>query len=1181
MFRKYFFTLLVVTSTLCSNLFADKSVPESVITDIGKQLIRQSKWIGNQYAEYTVDGEWHFGSKVGWLSGFIGGEYWIQYELTGDERFKKLALSRADMLLKDAGIDRTHDMGFIFLPTVVEAFKKTGEEKYRTAGLLAAEMLAKRFNENGNFIRAWGKLGEPKKSGWMIIDTMMNLELLFWAAMESGNSKYYEIAYKHALTTLEETVRANASSYHVVEFNPQTGAVEKKRTHQGNADESTWGRGQAWGIYGFANAYKFTKDERFLTISRKMADYFIAHLPEDMVNYWDLDLSGSDVRRDASAAAIATSGMLILSEMLPDYTDARYYENTASKITTSLVDKYLYTKSTRGIEQGLLLKTIYHNPKKWGVSESFPAGDYYFMESVQKLVDLDKIRSPFVDLDERQVVNINQGWGYLENNFSNLSDLKFISDEWKSINLPHTWNAFDAVDATPGYRRDASWYKKTIFLPELTKGQEVLLSFEGVNLTSDVYINGKRAGGYVGGYLGFDVNITDYVRYDQENEIYIRVDNSVNPTIVPSQKADFFIYGGITRDVFLKLVPAVSISDMDVNISKVSKSSARTEVVLSVDNTGKRRSDQINIQVKDSAGKTVLSYKKKKTIKAGSNDIKISLSKLKNPHLWSPDDPHLYTVTAKIGESGDWLTDKIGYRWFEFEEHGPFKLNGERMLLKGTHRHEEWAGYGNAMPNSLHIKDMQMIKDVGANFVRLAHYPQDPAVYAACDSLGLLVWDEVPWCRGGVGPVDWQNNTMNMLEDMIDQNRNHPSVILWSMGNEVYWMPDFEGGGEIDEIRNFMIKMHLRAKELDPSRMTSTRKFYEGADIVDVFSPSIWAGWYGGYYKNFEKAIAKSRKDYSRFFHMEYGGSSHVGRHNETPITGSGTIDPEGWEEDENQVQVKNVARTSNWDENYIVDLFDWHLNVSAKMDWLTGNAQWAFKDFGTPLRPENSIPYINQKGIVDREGKPKDSYYTFKSYWVDEPDFVYIESHTWTERIGPSGKAKEISVFSNCEIVELIHNGVSLGERVRDKSKFPAQGLTWDVVFTEGENTLLAHGYATGNLIDSDTLEVKYWYSKPEKPNHIELSASKLSDGNYLVAATVVDKNGRRCLDYEELVYFDLSGSGKLLVDLGTPTGSSVIEFANGQASVVYKPVPGESATIEARNQSFKGDYIRIGEND
>jgi len=254
MFRKYFFTLLVVTSTLCSNLFADKSVPESAITDIGKQLIRQSQWIGDQYAEYTVNGEWHFGSKIGWLSGFIGGEYWIQYELTGDEQFKKLALARADMLLKDAGIDRTHDMGFIFLPTVASAFKKTGAEKYRIAGLLAAEMLSRRFNENGKFIRAWGKLGEPKKSGWMIIDTMMNLELLFWAAMESGNSKYYEIAYKHALTTLDETIRANASSYHVVEFNPQTGEVEKKRTHQGNADESTWGRGQAWEIYVLTKA---------------------------------------------------------------------------------------------------------------------------------------------------------------------------------------------------------------------------------------------------------------------------------------------------------------------------------------------------------------------------------------------------------------------------------------------------------------------------------------------------------------------------------------------------------------------------------------------------------------------------------------------------------------------------------------------------------------------------------------------------------------------------------------------------------------------------------------------------------------------------------------------------------------------------------------------------------------
>ena len=311
--------------------------------------------------------------------------------MTGDEALKTRAIKHADQLIPHATLDYTHDMGFIFLPTCVKTFQITAEEKYRQAGIQAAEMLAKRFNKNGKFIRAWGKLGNPYRKGWMIIDTMMNLELLFWAAEETGNKEFYEIARAHAITAMNEIVRENYSSYHLIEWDPDTGDLIKKRTHQGYKDESTWARGQAWGIYGFANTYHRTQDKRFLNTSIKMADYFISFLPEDFVPYWDLDLSGKDVLRDASAGAIAASGMFLLAELVETEKHKEKYLDYAEKITTSLIQDYLFTESKRKTEEGILLHIIYNFNKNQAVDESYPAGDFYFIEAVKKLWDKNKL----------------------------------------------------------------------------------------------------------------------------------------------------------------------------------------------------------------------------------------------------------------------------------------------------------------------------------------------------------------------------------------------------------------------------------------------------------------------------------------------------------------------------------------------------------------------------------------------------------------------------------------------------------------------------------------------------------------------------------------------------------------------------------------------------------------------
>ncbi|WP_264524311.1 glycoside hydrolase family 2 protein [Flavobacterium sp. N502536] len=770
--------------------------------------------------------------------------------------------------------------------------------------------------------------------------------------------------------------------------------------------------------------------------------------------------------------------------------------------------------------------------------------------------------------------NLNENWLYLENNTSSPDQAK-KADHWSKLNLPHTWNAEDATDLNPGYRRDASWYQKKLNLPKIDQNQRYYLYFEGSNVTTKVYVNGTEAGGHIGGYIGFTIEITPFIK-EGNNEILVRVDNSYDIEIIPSQKSDFFIYGGITRDVWLLSKYKNHIEDLKITTPEVSAKKASLNIVAKTNHSDPSKELTLTVILKNPKGKKVAT----KTIPVTANSSTIAFDNIKNPELWDIDTPNLYSVTAILAEKNqirDSVNEKTGFRWFEFKDHGPFYLNGKRLLLRGTHRHEEEAGVGAAMSNAQHRADMQSIKKMGANFVRLAHYPQDPEVYKACDELGLLVWDELPWCRGGIGGKLWQTNTKNMLAEIINQNYNHPSIIIWSLGNEMNWLPDFPDGDNTDRTNVFLKELNDIAHKMDPTRKTAIRKYYEGSQIVDVFSPSIWSGWYSGSYKSYQKAIDVYKKEYKHFIHAEYGGDSHVGRHSENPVTGENIIKAEGWEEAIVQTKVANIAQIGDWSENYIVDLFDWHLHISENDPSFVGNIQWAFKDFATPLRPEDDIPYMNQKGLTDRNGNPKDAYYVFKSYWGKEP-FAYIESHTWTERQGPENTPRTISVFSNCEKVTLFHQQKSLGEKKRNLSLYPANGLTWDVNFLKGENILIAVGETKDGKKVTDTLKVNYRFNKNDTATALQLSSEKLKNGNYLVTAIAIDHNNLRCLDYEESVYFQCLKGGKTMKNQGTPTGSESIKMANGKASIEVVP-DGSGIPIEmtALNQSFKGEYLKI----
>jgi beta-galactosidase len=768
----------------------------------------------------------------------------------------------------------------------------------------------------------------------------------------------------------------------------------------------------------------------------------------------------------------------------------------------------------------------------------------------------------------RRVVNLDRGWSYAARRAATPAALGDIAG-WTPVDLPHTWNALDATDDVPGYRRDAGWYRRALDVSGSPADARLMLHFEGANTVADVWVNGARAGGHVGGYVGFDVDVTPLVHRDRPNEVMVRVSNATNPGLIPSNRNDYVIYGGLTRDVWLRVLPPTSLGRVTVRTPSVTAASATATVEVPVAVNAAGLTVEVVLRAPD--GRVV-----GRVQRPAADTTRLTLPVVKAPRLWSPESPALYTVSVALKRGAalvDSTSERTGFRFYRFEPNGPFYLNGRRLLLRGTHRHEEAAGLGAALADSMHRADMAAIKEMGANFVRLGHYPQDPEVYRAADSLGLLLWDELPWSRGGLGDSTWMANTRRLLAEQIDQNRNHPSIVLWSMGNEVADVLDADDHSERTDpkaIEAFMAELSAIAHRMDPSRPTATRKFDAGFQAVDVYSPSIWAGWYGGQYRDYERSITAAHAKFPRLLHMEYGADALYGRHSETSNADvradSGTAERVG-------KLVANAARDGDWSESYQTDLVDWHLTVSERLPWLTGTAQWAFRDFATPLRPENPIPYVNQKGLVTRDGLKKDAYYVYRARWTTSPKFAWIVSHTWTERSGPKGVAREVRVYSNCARVELSNNGTSLGTKARTAGDFPAEGLRWPVTFAAGSNLLVAR-CAGVDAPAEDGIAVNYSYDGFGKPDHIELREEWVGRDGWRVSAVVVDAGGKRVLDFAGRVYFAAGDGVALVDDRGTPTGTASIQAANGRAAI---EVRGDIGWVEARTQDINGAHRRV----
>lgn len=648
-------------------------------------------------------------------------------------------------------------------------------------------------------------------------------------------------------------------------------------------------------------------------------------------------------------------------------------------------------------------------------------------------------------------------------------DWQFTLDEpangnWKQVDIPHTWNNEDAFDENPGYNRAVGWYRKII---DLNTNQEkiYIIKFEAANQLSEVYINGKSLVKHAGGYTAFTVDITPYLTSGRD-EIMVRVDNSHNADI-PPLKGDFNFYGGIYRDVWLiELNPVhfnfgdYASSGIFVTTPQVSESSASVKIEGNIKNeTGSKQNLTVINRLLDAQGKIVTEQQKKLTGNSEKIIFTATFDSILSPKLWHPDHPHLYTLISEIKQNDkvlDRLSTPVGFRWFSFDADSGFYLNGERLKLMGVNRHQDYKGRGNALSNARHVADIKLAKEAGSNFLRTAHYPQDPAVLEACDRLGLLVSMEIPIDHEITDTPAFYENSIFMQREMIRQYFNHASIIIWAYMNEMLlgrnWEEDQE---EIKKITDFARKMEDITRQEDASRYTmipnhGNFELYHKAGLTEI--PMI-VGWnlYYGWYEN----------DLS-------GLGEFLDIHHQTLPDKPAIVTEYGAGSDP-QIRTQNPIRfdfSIEWQNQFLQS----NLRQIMERPFVAGSAVWNLFDFGSESR-NDAVPTINSKGLMTFDRQPKDAYYLLQSWLKDEP-VIRIGSREWNQRIGKASESdrgistQKVRVYGNTAEAELFINGKSLGS-----NKFKNHIAEWSVPFCNGRNLLQARSKADGKIIEDAAL--------------------------------------------------------------------------------------------------------------
>jgi beta-galactosidase len=642
-------------------------------------------------------------------------------------------------------------------------------------------------------------------------------------------------------------------------------------------------------------------------------------------------------------------------------------------------------------------------------------------------------------------------------------------DSETDVTVPHTWNA-DQFDRDPAdYDRDRKRYRTTIEGPTAEDGRQ-LLHFEGANQTSEVFVDGRLVGTHRGGYTAFTVDVTDYLTPGERSTLEVAVDNE-HDADVPPLDADFTFFGGLYRPVWLVETRPVRVdgsaygsSGVYVDTPTVDDDAATVRVRADVRN---HLSEAVSVDVTHRVldeGTVLAEFGTTAPLgPSATRQVETVSDPIADPSLWHPSDPHCYRVETTLAVDGrptDRLESPLGIRSVGLED-GRVTVNGSPVALRGTNRHQDRPGRGNALTDTAHREDVALIAETGANFLRLAHYPQSHAVLAAADRRGLLVWEEIPVVNWVTDSREHRRNCRTRLREMVRQHYNHPSVGIWGFMNEIligYDMDHYRefSTDEVDAALDQARAFDALLREEDPSRLTAMAchgswvyEQFDFVDVPDVLGWNLYLGWYGGelaYLPGvlYEKLAA--RPDQATVV-SEYGVGADPRLH---------TRDPEPWD----------------FTEEFHSRFHRAYIDAFESFPELAGTAQWNAFDFASDGR-EDTIPGLNQKGLMTHDRTPKDVYHLYRAWRSDAP-VVHVATRTWARRTTASGSpdaTHPITVYSNRTTVELFHDGASLG------AKRPGDGyaLTWDVPLTSGSNELRAvAGDGHGETVeDATTVEV------------------------------------------------------------------------------------------------------------
>lgn len=611
------------------------------------------------------------------------------------------------------------------------------------------------------------------------------------------------------------------------------------------------------------------------------------------------------------------------------------------------------------------------------------------------------------------------------------------------VDLPHTWNAQDALSGKIDYKRGIGNYEKNLFIRPEWKGKRLFIRFEGVNNIADVFINRRHIGEHRGGYGAFIFEITGKVEYGKENSILVRVNNGEQLDIMPLV-GDFNFYGGIYRDVHLLITDETCISPLDyaspgVRLiqDSVSHRYAKVRAIVDLSN-GSSGNQEVELNVRLLDGQRVVKEGTKNVNLSGNEVMQQELTfEIDQPHLWNGrQDPFLYQAEVTLFRNGqmvDRVTQPLGLRFYRIDPDKGFFLNGKHLPLQGVCRHQDRSEVGNALRPQHHEEDVALMLEMGVNAVRLAHYPQATYFYDLMDKNGIIVWAEIPFVGPGgyndKGFVDlpaFRANGKEQLKELIRQHYNHPSICVWGLFNELTEL----GDNPVEYIK----ELNVLAYQEDTTRPTTSASNQMGDlnFITDAIAWNRYDGWYGGTPADLGKWLDRMHKDHPEICIAisEYGAGASIYHQQDSLVK---TVPTSWW-------------HPENWQTYYHIE--NWKTISSRPYVW--GSFVWNMFDFGAAHRTEGDRPGINDKGLVTFDRKVrKDAFYFYKANWNREEPMLYLTGKRNTVR---TQRLQTITAFTNLSGAELFVDGKSYGKAIPDSYAI----LEWKNVELEpGENEI------------------------------------------------------------------------------------------------------------------------------